>query len=155
MGTSDLQFSDQSVTDTTLSVDKAIIPVVTALLGLGAAALPVILAVLNGLQNMAADSPWIVVFDQESQHASGAKFQIAAVGMDTNNDPAIALSCVSIDAARSVTQVLFFKLSDESVRMRVASDQLTTSGNLLEVSKDDIASCVTAFVSDFIKNIEI
>ncbi len=151
----DLEFRDQAVGDAHQAVHKAIIPAVTAMLGPAAAALPTVLSVLNGLQNIAADSPWIALFDRHNQHGRGAKFQVAAVDSDAQGQPEISLSCLDIEATRTVTQVLFFKFSDDAARLRTASARLTTSPNLLEVSKAEIAARVNAFIPDFIKNIRI
>ena len=98
----------QEVGNKNLSVHKAIITVLTTMLGPAAAATSLVVSVLEGLKEMDASSPWITLFDQSSQHAKGAKFQISYVDANEHGEPAISLLAFSVQAERMITQVLFF-----------------------------------------------
>jgi hypothetical protein len=145
----------QEVSNKNLGVHKAIIPVLTAILGPAVAATSMIISVLQGLQEMDASSPWITLFDQSSQHATGAKFQISYVDADRNGEPAISLLAFSIQAERTITQVLFFKFSAQKAELRKSTSTLATTAARLTADKDVIAGRVQNFIADFVKNIEI
>jgi hypothetical protein len=145
----------QEVSNKNLGVHKAIIPVLTAILGPAVAATSMIISVLQGLQEMDASSPWITLFDQSSQHAKGAKFQISYVDADRNGEPAISLLAFSIQAERTITQVLFFKFSAQKAELRKSTSTLATTAARLTADKDVIAGRVQNFIADFVKNIEI
>lgn len=138
-----------------LGVHKAIIPVLTALLGPAVAAVSLIISVLQGLNDMNKDSPWITLFDQSSQHARGAKFQISYVDADGNGAPAISLLAIGIQADRTITQVLFFKFSSQHAELRKSTSTLSTSALRLTTDRAVIEGRVGTFISDFVKNVQI
>lgn len=153
-----IQASDeqvQNVSNQNLGVHKAIIPVLTAMLGPGVAAVSMVVSVLRGLSEMDTSSPWITLFDQSSQSAKGARFQISYVDVDEHGEPAISLLAVGIQADRTITQVLFFKFSAQKAELRKSTSALGTTAARLMADKDVIAGRVQSFISDFVKNIEI
>lgn len=151
----DEEVKERVITDRDLSVHKAIIPVLTTLLGPAAAATSMVITVLNGLQEMDTGSPWITMFDQQSQHARGAKFQISYVDTDANQSPTIKLLSCTIDAERKITQVLFFKFSSHRAKMNDRSSTLSTNRDVLNAGKDAINTKVASFINDFVANIDI
>lgn len=151
----DLDFKAQQVTDQDLGVHKEIIPVLMTLLGPQAAAASIVIAVLKGLRDMDASSPWITLFDRASQHVHGAKFQVSYVDADAQGQPEIALLCVGIQAQRTVTQVLFFKYSEQSAEVKQATARLAVSLERLNAAKDALAGRVAPFITDYVKNVDI
>ncbi|SEJ88915.1 hypothetical protein SAMN05428950_104173 [Sphingomonas sp. OV641] len=136
-------------------VHRAIIPVVTAALAPGAAAASIVLAVLKGLGDMDEDAPWITVFDRSSAHARGAKFQVGHVDVDDAGNPQMTLVCFSIDAKRTITQVLFFKFKDQETKVRQAVRKLSSTPAHLALAGDEIAERVRPFIVDFVRSIDI
>src|SRR6185295_106216 len=131
----DAQDELRQVSDKNLSVHKAIIPVLTALLGNAAATVSMIVTVLKGLEDMDKDSPWITLFERQSQHAKGAKFQLSYVDADSSGNASIKLLSCAISAERTITQVLFFKFSSQRAEMHDRSTQLSTSRDVLNAGK--------------------
>jgi hypothetical protein len=72
-------FTQQSISDANAELHKAIIPIVTAIFGPGAAAASIIIKVLEGLESMSQDAPWITVFEQKSNKAKAANFGLSYV----------------------------------------------------------------------------
>ena len=151
----DMEFKEQNVSDRNAGVHTAIIPVVTAMLAPGAGALPLVLSVLNGLKEMDSNSKWITVFDRASQHARGAKFQLSYVDADADGNPKISAICFGLTAQRTVTQVLFFKFSEDSAALKSANGSLSMNAEQLVAARADIAARVRPFVADFIKNLDM
>lgn len=151
----DLDFQTQSSTQQDLDVHKAIIPVIALALGPAAAATSIVLGVLNGLKDMNANSPWITLFDKQSQHASGAKFQVTYVDSDTAGQPQLTLLCFAVNAQQTLTQVLFFKFASQSVQLKQSTGKLGVTLDRLNVDRAAIAARVDAFIAGNIQNIEI
>ena len=151
----DFQFQRQQLDGQDLDVHEAIIPVVAAMLGPQLAAASLVLNLLQGLQQMDKDRPWITLFDRASQHASGAKFQVAYVDAEALGQPQIALACFGIRAERTITQVLFFKFSAQGMEVKKAEGKLGVSVERLKSARDALAARVTPFVDDFVKSIDI
>ena len=143
------------ITDKDLTVHQAIIPVLTTLLGPAAAATSMVVTVLKGLQEMDKESPWITLFDRESQHVSGAKFQISYVDADESGAASVKLLSCTIEAERKITQVLFFKFSSQRAEMRDRQTLLSTNRDVLESGNEAIARKVGVFINEFVENIEI
>lgn len=151
----DIDFQAQSMRQQNADVHQSIIQVVTALLGPQAAAASIVLSVLNGLQQIDTSAPWITLFEQESQHTRGAKFQVSYVDADSHGEPEITLACFGIQADQMITQILFFKFANQSAEVKKASGKMAISMQRLNSAKGVIADRVRPFVSDFIKNVEI
>ena len=110
---------------------------------------------LNGLKEMDSSSPWITVFDRASQHAHGAKFQVSYVDADAEGAPQISVMCFGIDAQRTVTQVLFFKFSQDSAEFKKANGKLAMSLAQLAEAREVIAQRVHPFIADYVKGLDI
>ncbi|MFL6547298.1 MAG: hypothetical protein ACJ8OJ_01300 [Povalibacter sp.] len=145
----------QQVDAKNLDVHQAIIPVLTAMLGPAIAATSLVISVLNGLQDINKSSPWITLFDRSSQHSSGAKFQIGYIDANAHGDPQIALAAFAIEADRTITQVLFFKFSNQNAKLRKSATQLATTAERLRADQKVIADKVSSFIADNVSNIEI
>jgi hypothetical protein len=150
-----LDMQAQDIGDANLSVNKAIIPVITALLGPQVAAAAIVIAVLNGLKDMDNSSPWITLFNKASQHASGAKFQVSYVDVDGNGQPQVTLAALAINATRTITQILFFKFSSESARLMKGNATLSTTADILTSSAGVIEQRVADYVGANIMNMKI
>jgi hypothetical protein len=151
----DLDFREQALSADGALVHKEIIPVVTAFLGPAASAVSIVVGLLNSLQAIQADQPWITLFQSESQTLNGAKFQINIVGEDQNGDPSINVLAVGIKASQRITQVLFFKAQQQSTRLEKAAATMSMPAALLGKIREVLADRVEVYVADNIKNIEI
>ena len=151
----DFEFLTQQVDDRNAEMHEAIVPVITAMLGPQAAAASIVLSVLEGLQEMTSNKPWITLFDRASQHSHGAKFQVSFVDADAHGEPEITLFCFGIQAQRTITQVLFFKFSAQSAEVKKAEGKMGVSMSRLDSAKDLIASRVRPFIADYVTHIDI
>jgi hypothetical protein len=151
----DKQDQVKMATDKNLGVHKAIVPVLTSMLGPAAAATSMVISILKGLQEMDASSPWITLFDSKSEHARGAKFQISYVNTTEDGDPSINLLSTTIKADRTIKQVLFFKFSSQRAELQQSESVLSTSPARLKADEEVIESRVGGFINDFVKNIDI
>jgi hypothetical protein len=148
-------FQEQAVNADGAFVHKAIIPVVAAFLGPAVSAVSIVLQLLNSLSAMQQNQPWITLFQSESQTLNGAKMQISLVDTNTHGDPEVSLLSVGIEASQRITQVLFFKISRQSTRLKKASGSMTMSPAMLARIRDAVQTKVEQHVFDNIANIDI
>ena len=145
----------QKVSTSNAGVHSAIIPVIAAMLGPAVAAGSMVLSLLNGLKEMDQSSKWVTLFDRASQHAHGAKFQVGHVDLPEGADPVIKVVCFSIDASRTVTQVLFFKFSESAAELRKAIGSFRAGRDRLLASHGLIGERVQPFIAEYVAGIEI
>jgi hypothetical protein len=152
-----MSLEQKEVGDLNAGVHQAILPVITAMIGPAMAAASLVVGVLRGLQEMEKDNPWITLFDRASQHASGAKLQFGFVEMNPNNPAAVQvkLLAVAVDAKRTITQVLFFKFSDENASLKTADSQLGIAVSRLQGVQQAVADRVQPFLVDNISKLDL
>ena len=121
---SDRQFEDYKFSSVNVETHQAIVKVLTVLLGPSAAALTVVKTVFDALQSMNENSPWITLFDRESKVGKSARFQVATAQIE---DGLLQIALVGFDlkAKAALTQVLFFKWSTKSTRLKYAAGKAT------------------------------
>jgi len=151
-----VELRDTSASDDGVDVHQALIPVLTAMLGPAAAATSMVLSVLKGLQEMNKDSPWITLFNRSSTHASGAKLQFGFVDApEGGEEVVIRLLAVALDANKTVTQALFFRLTRHDARLRTGDTTLGMTRSRLQTIAPGIERRVEPFLLDNIVQIDI
>jgi hypothetical protein len=151
----DLDFQEQSTSDNNAEVSKAIIPVVTAMLGPQAAAASIIMAVLKGMDDMQKDTPWITLFMRKSQSFKGAKFQLSYLDAAAGGSVSLKAAFFGIDAKQAITQVLFFKFTAQSATIRNAQTEMVLSAAQLSDLAGPLHDKVAPFLAQNIKEIDI
>lgn len=146
--------SERKMSDVSGEVHKEIIPLLTVLLGPGVAAAAMVTAVLEGLSNIDKDRPWITLFDRESRRASANQFQISHAA--TNGTALqVRLACLELEAAKTLTQVLFFKSSDTQAVLHGFGASLSLNAPVFERNKALIEDKVAEYVTGYIRGIEL
>ena len=98
-------------------VHEAIINVVTAFLGNAPGAMALVELTLNSLKKMDQNSPFITLFQRNSQNAQLGRFQFTTV-RSTAGGLLAEVMAFALEAKEKITQVLFFKLQKGKSRMR-------------------------------------
>lgn len=132
---------------------KAIIGVLTAVFGPGAAALTMITGTLEALQSMDADSPWITLFAKESMVADSASFQISAVAKGPDGEPVVTLAGFTLSAKTKLTQVLFFKARANDVTLRHCSSTVSINAAVADAVRQPLRDKLAAHAVDFVKTL--
>lgn len=130
-------------------VHKAFIPFLTIALG-GAGIGPVILALLNNLQEMDKDRPWITLFDRQSRIARSRETHFAAIASDTVESN-IRHVAARLAVEEAETNVLFFRITDATADFESATTTLTANNSLLAVLEQPLKERLAAGALDFIK----
>jgi hypothetical protein len=134
-------------------VHEAILDVAAALLAGSPGALALVNTTLKALQKMSKDSPWITLFNRESQSASTARFQFSLVEQDANAGFLLSLLAFGLEARSNLTQVLFFKFHSDSVSLYHQSSKVTINDQVLGSVRDAIAAKLVAFANDYVRSL--
>lgn len=151
----DIDFNDRQLTQSDLNVHKAIIPVVTTILGPAASAASIILAVLNGLEQMDKDSPWLTLYQRKSMNAQGGKFQMSYIDAGAGGGVSLKTAFFGVDAQRAITQILFFRFSSQTARLKSATSEMALGSDLIDDVANPLREKVGPFIVENIKNIDI
>jgi hypothetical protein len=117
-------WTDYTAQGTAVEVHDKILEVMTAVLGASAAAIAVITATVHALSGMNPNSPWMTLFNRESQKARLARFQIGLVEKEENSEISLSLLACLIEAHSDITQVFFFKFKNSGATFRANSGNL-------------------------------
>ncbi|MGE3874950.1 MAG: hypothetical protein AB7F74_18520 [Parvibaculaceae bacterium] len=147
------EFAKHKETATNLDAHKAILTVATALLGPGATALTVVKSTLDALKAMGEDSPFITLFNRESQHAKTARFQISLAEEEANGRFMVSLMAFALKAKANLTQVLFFRFKKSDVTIKHASGKVTINTEVLASVREPLKQKLLAFTDDFVKKL--
>ena len=143
------------VIGSTLQAHKEIITALTTALGPAAATASIVLAALKGLREMSEKSPWITLFDRQSQTRTVQQFQIAYARATQAAAPEIILACFELSASASVTQILFFKFSSSDAKLHHRQAKLSMNETVFEAVKDVVKEKLADHVSNLIRTIDI
>jgi hypothetical protein len=152
---SDTQFEEYKFDTVRGEAHKAIIKVLTALLGPQAAALAMVKTTLEALQTMDENSPWIALFDHQSKTGKSARFQVATAQLDASGLLQIALVGFELEAKSTLNQVLFFKFSKSSTRLNFAAGKATIYEAALADQRDAIARRLNDYRTAYIGQVRL
>lgn len=130
---------------TGFDVHEAVIGVVTAFLSPIAGAAAAVLVVLKGLHEMAADKPFITLFNKQSRHGKIGRFQFTYVHNDPDHGLSAEIMAFALDANETLTQVLFFKLTKGKTRLQRSLGTLSIDTQALSDIRPNLAAKVKAF----------
>jgi hypothetical protein len=152
---SDTQFEDYEFNSKTAEAHKAIIKVLTVLLGPQAAALVVVRTALEALQSMNENSPWITLFDRQSKSGKSARFQVATAQIDPGGLLQVALVGFELVVKATLTQVLFVKYASNSTRLKYSAGKATIYEAALKDQREAISSRLTAYRSAYVAQVAL
>ena len=147
------QFEDYAFQGKGAEAHKAIIRVLSVLLGPAAAAVVVVTTALEALQSMNEDSPWITLFNRESKTGKSARFQVATAEVDPGGLLQTALVGFHLEATSTLTQVLFFKFSASATSLNYAAGKATIYEAALNDQRGAIADRLAAYRTSYVREI--
>jgi hypothetical protein len=150
----DRGFSEHGKTGDDFEANQAILSVATALLGASSTALMVVESTLESMKEM-SKGPWMTIFQQESQTAKAARFQVTVAEPASHDGVVISLMAFELNTKINLTQVLFFKFRSVDVKLRHSSGRVAIDKNLLIDIAPRIAKRVADYVQSYVENIPI
>jgi hypothetical protein len=146
-------FSTFQASSEDADVHEAVLTVAAAALGPATAGYAVIKATLDALKKMATHSPWITLFERESQHSNSARFQISLAEQNEDAGFLISLFAFRLEATSTLTQVLFFKFVAERAILRQHSGKVSINDTVLRSVSSQISSLVSEFALGYVKQL--
>ena len=147
----DRGFATYSETSDNFQAHDAIMKVAASLLGPAAASLAVVQATLDALKSLSADSPWLAIFNRESQSAQTARFQVTVAEQADDDQFLVSLMAFGIEAKATLTQVLFFKFKSSETSLKHYSGKVTINSHVLANVRDLLKNKIAAHAIDYIK----
>jgi hypothetical protein len=142
-----------TVSDTAAMLGQAMVPILASILGPRSAAGSRLLATLNALPSVDAETPWLVLFQENAQSGRGARLGVSYV--DSEGEAAILKSIYfDVVASSPLTQVLFSKAATAGASVRFAADELTLNRSIMSDTASSLARKVEPFVATNIVEIE-
>jgi len=135
-----------------LTMDQVALHVATALIGAGPAAILANVSQLavGAVQN---DPGAIQIFDRNRKTGTQAKFDIAPVWVDKNNQPNMLLNCISLDARESTRGILFWKSTQQSTTIKSGAVRTYLDTQTFSELRSDLYSKFTEAGKKFIKDL--
>jgi hypothetical protein len=149
----DRGFARHSEASENFQAHEAIIQVATSLLGPNAATLAVVKATLDALKSMSTNSPWITLFNRESQSANTARFQVTLAEEGDDDQLLVSLMAFGLEAKATLTQVLFFKFQSNEASLKHYSGKVTINFFVLSSVRELIRTKIASFATDYLKAI--
>jgi hypothetical protein len=133
---------------TNLEVHQAIMSVATTLLGGAPTALALVRTTLEALRKK--NTPWITIFNRESQRASTAHFQVSLTREDPAGQFSVTLMAFGLEAKKTITQVLLFKVKKQDAVLRHYSGNVTINTRVLDSVREPLKAKLTAHANEYI-----
>ncbi|EJM80047.1 hypothetical protein [Pseudomonas sp. GM60] len=135
-----------------LTMDQVALHVATALIGAGPAAILANVAQL-AVGAVQKDPGAIQIFDRNRKTGTQAKFDIAPVWVDKNNQPNMLLNCISLDARESTRGILFWKSTQQSTTIKTGAVRTYLDAQTFSGLRSDLYSKFTEAGKKFIKDL--
>lgn len=119
-------------------------------LGPAVGALAVVTATINALKNVGSNAGWITIFNRETQHAEAGRFQISIVEPDKAGGVLVTMLAFTIEAKKTVTQVLFFKLTETGATFMKNEAKASINMAALRDLREPIRKKVRDFQGNFL-----
>ena len=149
----DKSFATYQEESQNFAAHEAILKVAGALLGPATASLALVGTALEALKSMDAASPWITLFNRESQSASTARFQISVAEQSESGELSVALMAFGLEARTTLTQVLFFKTLASQATLRHCAARVGVNGEVLRGVRESLRAKLVSHADDFVKTL--
>lgn len=137
-----------------LEVHEAVLEVVNVFLGPIPGAAKLVEIALGSLKKMNEDSPFITLFNKQSERAKVGRFQFTLVRQQGNSFLADGMS-FGIKAKHKVTQLLFFKLNKTEATMRRSLAKISIGADALEGLRPALKAKIQAHRSKFLAELPL
>jgi hypothetical protein len=138
-----------------LQAHEAILKVAAVVFGSAPTALAVVTSTIEAMKSMDKDNPWITIFDRESKYANTARFQVGLAQQDSTGQFMISMMAFGLEAKSTLTQVLFFKILSNKVKLKQCSGKVTINDAVLTSVREKVKSKLAGRTSGYIDALDI
>jgi hypothetical protein len=147
------QFVGHQENRDSFSAHEAILSIAATLLAATPAALAVVKATLDAVSKLDKDGPWITLFNQESQQAHSAWFQVTLAEQEEGGQFLVSLMAFALSAKATVTQVLLIRFRSNEVKLQHSSGKVTISATVLDAIRPEVEKKLAVAASKFIMSL--
>jgi hypothetical protein len=133
-----------------LEAHKAVLDIAASLLGPQTAAFEIVKSTLTALERTAKDSPWITLFNRESQVANAARFQISLCESGAGDQFLVSMMAFGLEARSQLTQVLFVKFRANEATLKHYSTKVSINSSILAGVRDEIVGRIRRFTREYV-----
>jgi hypothetical protein len=137
-----------------LEAHEAILKVAAVVLGAAPTALAVVTSTIQAMKSMDADNPWITIFDRESKQSNTARFQVS-LATQSGADFGLSLMAFALEAQSTLTQVLFFKIRRDKVRLQQCSTQVAINEEVLNSVRNKVKNKLAGMAGGFVDSLDL
>jgi hypothetical protein len=137
-----------------LEAHEAILKVAAVVLGAAPTALAIVTSTIQAMKSMDADNPWITIFDRESKQSNTARFQVSLAEQSGSN-VSLSLMAFALEAQSTLTQVLFFKIRRDKVRLQQCATQVGINKEVLDAVRGKVKSKLAGMSQDFVDSLDL
>lgn len=138
-----------------VEVHEAILEVVSAFIGSVPGALALVKLSLDSLKAMNKDSPLITLFNKESQRAKIGRFQFTIVRPDDQGGLLAEAMAFALNAEKSITQILFFKLHKTKATLRRSLGTVSLNRSALTALQPVVRRKVESYLSSYVAALDL
>ncbi|MBI3435687.1 MAG: hypothetical protein HY056_11525 [Proteobacteria bacterium] len=102
---------------------------------------------------MSTNSPWITIFNRESQHAKSARFQVSLADQNEAGEFMVTLMAFGLSASATLTQVLFFKFRTNEVELKHSSGKVTINATVLAAVRGAIEKKLASHATSYVRGL--
>lgn len=146
----DKGFVEYSESGDGFEVHEKILAFAEAALGPTSAALVLVTATLNALKAVGANAGWITIFNRETQHSKAGRFQISVAQPDGKGGVLVTMIAFAIEAKKTVTQVLFFKVKETEATLKKNEGKASINVEALRSLKEPIRKKVRDYQASYL-----
>jgi hypothetical protein len=137
-----------------LEAHEAILKVAAVVLGAAPTALAIVTSTIQAMKSMDADNPWITIFDRESKQSNTARFQVS-LAEQSGSAVSLSLMAFALEANSTLTQVLFFKIRRDKVRLQQCSTQVGINEEVLGAVRSKVKNKLAGMSRDFVDSLDL
>lgn len=137
-----------------LEAHEAILKVAAVVFGSAPTALALVTSTIQAMKSMDADNPWITIFDRESKQSNTARFQVS-LATQSGSDLGLSLMAFALEAESTLTQVLFFKIRRDKVRLQQCATQVAINEDVLDGVRNKVKTKLAGMAGGFVDSLDL
>jgi cellulose biosynthesis protein BcsQ len=130
---------------------RAIVSVLSASIGPQAASMRMVIDVLEDLQSMDEDHPWIALFSKESMSGHGGSFQVGVVEAGPRGVPMVTLAAFGLQSRTGGSRRLFSRFPANDVTLQYCAGRLDIDPAVAGTVRQLLNEKLAAHTVDFVK----
>jgi hypothetical protein len=149
--TQQTSFAEYREQQDNFTAHEAILKIAATLLGPASTALALVTSTVQALKSMDKSTPWLTIFNRESQRAETAHFQVSLAEQDPAGQFFVTVMAFGLEASSTITQVLVFKVKRNQAQLKHFSGKVTINTGVLDSIRQDLQAKLVGHASSYVR----